>query len=91
MAGIDQLEMLNKKVVIIKNSVLSVADHEKKCYQFSQAKDTYQMPASKVSEIVQGSDEYLRMKELYERALMALEEGRTKLQRVCSIYDYRLE
>jgi hypothetical protein len=49
------------------------------------------MPASKVSEIVQGSDEYLRMKELYERALMALEEGRTKLQRVCSIYDYRLE
>jgi hypothetical protein len=91
LAGADLLEELNKKVVIIKNSVMSVADHEKKCYSFSQAKETYQIPAAKVAEVVRGSEEYLRLKELYERAQMALEEQRGKLQRVCSVYNNKIE
>lgn len=74
LAGADQLEELNKKVVIIKNSVLGVADYEKKCYQISLAKETYQIPAAKVTEVVRGSEEYLRLKERFERAQMTLEE-----------------
>lgn len=77
--------------MIIKNSVLGVTDHEKKCYQFSQAKETYQIPAAKVTEVVKGSEEYLRLKEMYEKAQMELEDGRSQLQRVCSIYEHKIE
>ena len=45
----DKLEELNKRVVIIKNNIFKVAEHEKKCYDHLE---NYENVDKKVKEMV---------------------------------------
>jgi hypothetical protein len=70
---LDRMEELNKRVVIIKNSILTVADHEKKTHSHPFS-DQYEAVERRARDAVRQSDEYRRLREECEGMGMLLEE-----------------
>lgn len=83
----DKLEELNKKVVIMKNNIFKVAEHEKKCYDHLEH---YENVDKKVKEMVVQSEEYRLLKERFEQLTMTLEENQSRFDNMKERYEQKL-
>lgn len=83
--ALDRLEELNKRVVIIKNGILTASDHERKRHEIQRG-DRYEGVERRAKQTIRESEEYKRLRESFEGVCMKLEEKEVMMEKVVRLY-----